>query len=620
MGKISEKYLGSSDTISMLDIVNELNKKGYTIETVVASGNAITGITIDNNSLSISANGTATIRVAYEGSSDENTYYVVINGKYYQMSEKSGGGISINRNPSEVNNTGSGQTLTANVTSGNNVTIEGISGNVITLKGGSTAGSSVITISYGEYTKNCNVAVLVTPTESTVASETPPSFSTDYGLIDVIWLEGSSNNPTTSPNEPNLYTSLGETKKMTPVTWSKKADAEGNEIWEEDQTAKSTWYSYTANSGSDGKTDNTTSMWANAKNTDGSYFVWIPRYAYRITYYSDSSYENVTGCYDGWGMWNAVDGTLNYGIDEGIETVEYNGKKYVVHPSFMGVGKEDIGGGFGTDSNGITGFWVAKYEMSREGATASSSGSGYNTKFLSVPNVSSARYINIGNVFEVSKKYESEKESHMMKNSEWGAVAYLTQSQYGRNGHEIDINNNSNCITGNGGGAVGGSVDDASEITNAYNTATGAKASTTGNVYGIYDMSGGALEYVACFDKLSSGDYVEDSSYGLNLTKNAKDENGNYISTKYITAYSNGEIDYNSKIYSVGLMGDATKEVRRRTNSGSWFQDCCNVVSLRRPFLCRGGDYYGRSEAGVFCSSVDFGNTYDHCSWRLVLA
>ncbi len=33
-----------------------------------------------------------------------------------------------------------------------------------------------------------------------------------------------------------------------------------------------------------------------------------------------------------------------------------------------------------------------------------------------------------------------------------GAVAYLTQSQYGRNGHEIDINNSSSFITGNGGG------------------------------------------------------------------------------------------------------------------------------------------------------------------------
>ena len=35
----------------------------------------------------------------------------------------------------------------------------------------------------------------------------------------------------------------------------------------------------------------------------------------------------------------------------------------------------------------------------------------------------------------------SGSEAHLMKNSEWGAVAYLTQSKYGRNGVEITINN-----------------------------------------------------------------------------------------------------------------------------------------------------------------------------------
>ena len=44
------------------------------------------------------------------------------------------------------------------------------------------------------------------------------------------------------------------------------------------------------------------------------------------------------------------------------------------------------------------------------------------------------------------------------------------------------------------------------DTTNYYNTEKGVKASTTGNVYGIYDMSGGSWERVAAYNK----DYVDD--------------------------------------------------------------------------------------------------------------
>ena len=256
-------------------------------------------------------------------------------------------------------------------------------------------------------------------------------------------------------------------------------------------------------------------------------------------------------------MWKAEDGSKKYDLDAEIETVPHNGNKYIVHPAFE---TNLDNGGWSKD---LTGIWVAKYEMSRTGATATSSGSGYNTTFLSIPTVQSAREIAIGNMYQVSLTYDNTKESHMMKNSEWGAVAYLTQSQYGRNGHEIDINNSTTFITGNGGGAVGGTATTQSGTTNAYNTTLGAKASSTGNIYGIYDLSGGAYEYVAGYDKSGSTTYVEGESYGLNMTKEAKDEDGNYISTKYITAYNNGESDYSStiKLFSVGKVGICRKSL-----------------------------------------------------------
>ena len=39
----------------------------------------------------------------------------------------------------------------------------------------------------------------------------------------------------------------------------------------------------------DGVTDTKETKWANAKTEDGSYWVWVPRYAYKITYYTDET-------------------------------------------------------------------------------------------------------------------------------------------------------------------------------------------------------------------------------------------------------------------------------------------------------------------------------------------
>ena len=136
----------------------------------------------------------------------------------------------------------------------------------------------------------------------------------EYGKVDVIWLSGTGKTVSSTPNAPNL-------SGMTPVSWTKSGDT-----WTEDSTASSSYYSYEAGSGS---SDNTSSRWANAKNSDGSYFVWIPRFAYRITYYSSQSSTEPTGYYDGWGQWRASDGSVRLALDSGIETVEHGGNKYV---------------------------------------------------------------------------------------------------------------------------------------------------------------------------------------------------------------------------------------------------------------------------------------------------
>lgn len=70
-----------------------------------------------------------------------------------------------------------------------------------------------------------------------------------------------------------------------------------------------------------------------------------------------------------------------------------------------------------------------------------------------------------------------------MKNVEWGAISYLLNSKYGKN-TDITINDNSEYYTGGG-------------IETAY--ISNVAQSTTGNIYGVYDMSGGLWEYTAAY-------------------------------------------------------------------------------------------------------------------------
>ena len=64
----------------------------------------------------------------------------------------------------------------------------------------------------------------------------------------------------------------------------------------------------------------------------------------------------------------------------------------------------------------------------------------------------------------------------MIKNSEWGAVAYLTTSIYGQGLTEVRINNSATYTTGCAATKENGSSYSGCE--NAYNTTTGVLAST----------------------------------------------------------------------------------------------------------------------------------------------
>ena len=468
-------------------------------------------------------------------------------------------------------------------------------------------------------------------TKTAKVTKIPVTFATNYGTIEVIWLKDNGKTISEKPNEPNMYTGFEK------VAWRD----DGTEFT---PTQNSDWYEYKSISGTG---DNTTSHWANAKNTaDGSYFVWIPRFAYRIIYWDSEARNNVVGYYDGRGMvdvqGNVIKKTVDseeitMSLDQGVNKVTQDGIEYIVHPAF------DDNVNNGGWRNKLSGIWVAKYEMSREDYDSSTSSwkpttisdGGGNTEItesnkstirvVSKPNLASWRDITIGNCYANSYGYDRTKESHLMKNSEWGAVAYLTHSQYGRNGKEISVNQCKDYITGAGKGTGSGeiynssyNVDSTTKLPAAvqqYNGSIGKLSSSTGNLYGIYDLSGGAWEYVAGFDGASTSNNLTNNGWAeLSISK---------TSTKYATEYINGESNnYNNiLVYRIGKVGDATKEILAGSKR-NWFNDSFGCIYSDYPFIIRGGYYDHGSASGIFyCSSLNGGGgTYSKfSSFRITL-
>ena len=246
----------------------------------------------------------------------------------------------------------------------------------------------------------------------------------------------------------------------------------------------------------------------------------------------------------------------------------------------------------------LSGFWYGKFEIGGTLASSCTNETCNVSNIVVKPNVSSLRSQKVSNFFFASRSMEqtgnsfgfvnSEVDTHMSKNNEWGAVAYLTQSIYGRctsstTCTEVGINNNSGYITGYG--APAGS---SSSVTNGtYNTALGKDASTTGTIYGIYDMSGGAYEYV------------------MGVYNNAKSSSG-FNSLPDEKYYNN----YTGSSYT----GHALTETKR------WYGDNDGFVSASYPWFARGGYYGAGGVTGVFYFSSHDGNYINSHSSHLVIS
>ena len=196
----------------------------------------------------------------------------------------------------------------------------------------------------------------------------------------------------------------------------------------------------------------------------------------------------------------------------------------------------------------------------------------------------------------------------MMKNDEWGAVAYLSKSKYGKQNEEVWINNSSSFITGSTGNSA--SAGSNTGTTNDYTSIQGVKASTTGNVYGVYDMSGGAWEYVAGYVNNGHGNLT---SYGSSLV-NGDAKTKNVYSKASSDSYENN-YNANSSKY-----GDAVYETSASSSgSTSWYGTDSSFPNASTPFFERGGDYSSGTNAGVFCFGYYNGSSDSGSSFRPVL-
>ena len=198
-------------------------------------------------------------------------------------------------------------------------------------------------------------------------------FTMRYGVIEIKWLQGTTNNVSEVPNEP-------VTKRISNGTMELVRFDEESQEW-----VSGVEYSYEKGTGIE---DNNQSKWANAKVTiDGveSYFVWIPRYAYRIVYFKDEASKNeyktgaiteeeaiaqgkLVGYSDSRGI-VAADGKRVDSVTSQSNTTRtmVSEDYFMTHPAFLdGTDTEFENGEWEKELEGI---WVGKYESARKGAT-----------------------------------------------------------------------------------------------------------------------------------------------------------------------------------------------------------------------------------------------------------
>lgn len=341
-----------------------------------------------------------------------------------------------------------------------------------------------------------------------------------------------------------------------------------------------------------------------------SYFVWIPKYKYRLWNIGTAikNAHEIDIVFDTKDTTDVEGKSCKTPMTSGASGNCNNGE-YMTHPAFI--------------SLGVDGFWVGKFETGYKGATTTAAAqvnSSDSSKIIIKPNVYSWRNNTIYNMFVSSYNYERELDSHMMKNTEWGAVAYLSHSKYGIN-REINANNNSSYKTGYSAlpstnqQTYPAESGDGATYNQPYNTDIGFLASTNGNISGIFDIKGGSYEYLSSY---ISG---KTASSGFTAATLA-----NY-NTKYFDVY---DANSSTQTYQYRILGDATGElgpfysrfdaVGTKRQVDSWYESNNAFFESSKPWGLRSGYYVDAAFSSQFYFHGESGNVFDNVSSRIVIS
>jgi hypothetical protein len=260
-------------------------------------------------------------------------------------------------------------------------------------------------------------------------------------------------------------------------------------------------------------------------------WVWIPRFEFMTTNLG-TSYAGGT---------QSLPGGISIKFISGTNTTADT--NYMIHPVFRNGSTSYTLPNSSTASNysqggwdkEITGFWIGKFETGYA-TNFSASHTAESSNILIKPDVYSMYYQTVSSEYTTAQNVQNDHgigstmETHMTKNDEWGAVAYLTQSEYGKYGNtnytgankEVYANNSGDTTnyyytTGRSNGTYGSTSaamtnygtyeynncpatnylhTSCTETVRNTNATLGTGASTTGNIYGVYDMVGGVYEFL----------------------------------------------------------------------------------------------------------------------------
>ncbi|MDY4236958.1 MAG: hypothetical protein SOX86_03005 [Bacilli bacterium] len=613
-GTLQLSYTNESEAIILNNAVPQSDEQG-----------------LNNNVYSITLTNTSTIKSYYE--------------------------LSLNNNCTVGNSyTVNGSSVTANVCIPNNyikVAVKTNKDEDYTIKNG----GNVILKGYLEAKENISFEMIIWLTEETpndyqgqTETGTPRNviYNGNFKIYTRQIIDQNETLDSSGANKPVLASN------MIPVYYD-----ETNEVWKKadanNKNSSYQWYSYESSG-------NTKGMWANAVTvtetnrqtylnaTPGTpismddittMWVWIPRFKVNTTDFdaisgeckcSNSSYTTKEECIYDYNSWNcpnpgAIDVTFVKQNETAIDAFTFGDKE-------------------------LSGFWYGKFEIGGTLASTCTNETCNVSNIVVKPNVQSLRYNSVSNFFFASRSMEqtgnsfgfvsSEVNTHMSKNNEWGAVAYLTQSVYGRctsstTCTEVYINNSSGYYTGRSRGAAGstpinGTYTDQT-ITDNYNTygfytyddylldygtntkgnkvkGKGTGASTTKNIYGIYDMSGGAYEYVMGVLADSNGN----PRSGYDSSKNSGFTGMLGNGTTY-TGIAFPDSKYYNLYTGNSYQGHALTETK------NWYSNGAAFVYGGDPWFVRGGyNYIGDPKAGVFNFINNYGNSGSYYSSRLVIS